>query len=61
MDKIYLIRDGQIKESGSHEELLKLNGIYNEMFTTQKKLYQKHSIIRLTRHWLLSVKQSVII
>lgn len=41
MDKIYLIRDGSIKESGSHEELLKLNGIYNEMFTTQKKLYQK--------------------
>ena len=41
MDKIYLIRKGSIRESGSHDELIKLNGIYNEMFTTQKKLYQK--------------------
>lgn len=41
MDKIYLIRQGTIKESGTHEELLALNGIYNEMFTTQKRLYQK--------------------
>lgn len=41
LDKIYLIRNGAIIESGTHEELLALNGVYNEMFSTQKKLYQK--------------------
>lgn len=40
-DKIYLVREGQIKESGTHEELMNLKGVYFEMFNTQKSLYEK--------------------
>lgn len=40
-DKIYLIRHGQIKESGTHEELMNLKGTYFNMFNTQKSLYEK--------------------
>ncbi len=40
-DKIYLIRNGQIKESGTHEELMNLKGTYYNMFNTQKSLYEK--------------------
>ena len=40
-DKIYLVRQGQIKESGTHEELMNLKGVYFEMFNTQKSLYEK--------------------
>lgn len=38
-DKIYLIREGSIVEEGTHAELMKLGGRYNEMFTTQTELY----------------------
>lgn len=34
-DMILLIKDGQIAESGSHDELMALNGIYAEMYRTQ--------------------------
>ncbi len=37
--KIYVIEDGEIKESGSHEQLMKLNGKYAKMFSTQAKGY----------------------
>lgn len=40
-DKIYLIRNGQIKEQGTHEELMNLKGTYFNMFNTQKSLYEK--------------------
>ena len=30
-DQILVIKDGFIKESGTHEELLKMNGIYARM------------------------------
>lgn len=41
-DKIFLIDDGEIVESGTHEELLKLDKLYAKMFLTQKSLYEKH-------------------
>ncbi len=41
-DCIYLIKDGQVKEQGTHQELLEHNGFYAEMFNTQKSLYEKH-------------------
>lgn len=41
LDKIYLVRNGTIIESGTHEELINIKGAYNEMFMTQRKLYQK--------------------
>lgn len=41
VDKIYLINHGRIEESGTHEEMMKLNGLYAKMFNTQKSLYEK--------------------
>lgn len=39
-DKIFVMDKGRIKESGTHQELLKLNGQYAEMFRLQAKGYQ---------------------
>ncbi|MDO5519697.1 MAG: ABC transporter ATP-binding protein [bacterium] len=39
-DKIYLLENGAISESGTHEELMKLHGTYEKMFTLQAKNYQ---------------------
>lgn len=39
-DKIYLFENGEIAEQGSHEELMKLNGKYADMFQKQAKNYQ---------------------
>ncbi|MDP3696554.1 MAG: ATP-binding cassette domain-containing protein, partial [Candidatus Taylorbacteria bacterium] len=39
-DKIGVVEDGQLKELGSHEDLLKLNGTYARLFTLQAKGYQ---------------------
>lgn len=39
-DQIFLMKDGQIVESGSHEEMMALNGYYHEMFMLQAENYQ---------------------
>lgn len=39
-DKIFVVDHGEITEQGTHEELLKQNGKYARMFTTQAKGYQ---------------------
>ena len=39
-DKIYVLGDGEIKESGNHKELLKLKGKYAESFKIQAKGYR---------------------
>lgn len=39
-DVIYVIADGRIAESGSHEELMGKNGIYAEMFRAQAEWYK---------------------
>ncbi len=39
-DKIYVIDNGQIVESGSHQQLMKLNGQYATLFNLQAKGYQ---------------------
>ncbi|CAF0790866.1 unnamed protein product [Adineta steineri] len=36
-DKIIVIDKGQMKEEGTHNELLKLNGIYSKMVNSQNK------------------------
>jgi len=35
-DLIFVVRNGEIIESGSHQELLKLNGYYQELFSRQR-------------------------
>ena len=40
-DRIFVIHDGKIAESGSHEELMQTDGIYSRMFNAQKQWYQK--------------------
>ena len=32
-DKIFVMKDGRILQSGSHKELLKEDGLYKEMWT----------------------------
>ena len=34
-DRILVVKDGVIKEQGTHEELLKLGGVYRELYETQ--------------------------
>jgi len=34
-DKIYLLDNGSIKEEGTHESLLALNGIYSQLYQKQ--------------------------
>jgi ATP-binding cassette subfamily B protein len=35
-DKIIVIDDGRIVETGTHDELIQLAGIYNELYEKQK-------------------------
>jgi ABC-type multidrug transport system fused ATPase/permease subunit len=39
-DKIYVLENGKVKESGRHEELIKLNGQYATLFKLQAKGYK---------------------
>lgn len=39
-NKIIVVQNGEITEQGTHDELLKLNGKYARMFSTQAKGYQ---------------------
>lgn len=43
-DRIILLEDGVIKESGSHEELMEKNGRYAEMFGVQSQYYKEGSV-----------------
>jgi ATP-binding cassette subfamily B protein len=40
-DTIYMLEDGRIIEQGGHDELMKLNGQYSEMFNLQAQNYQE--------------------
>ena len=37
-DKIYFLKDGEIKESGTHEELMRQNGAYRHLYESQMAL-----------------------
>ena len=37
-DNIFFMRSGAVAESGTHDELMKLNGGYAQLYTAQKKL-----------------------
>lgn len=38
-DKIYLLENGTVKENGNHNELMKLNGTYADMYIKQARNY----------------------
>lgn len=40
-DHIFLLKDGCVREQGSHEELMKLQGIYANMYETQQSWYNE--------------------
>lgn len=40
-DRILLVEDGEIKEEGTHDELLRSGGRYAELFEIQSKYYQE--------------------
>lgn len=44
-DRIILLADGKISESGTHSELMKLNGKYAELFNIQSSYYNEQLII----------------
>ncbi len=37
-DRIYFLKDGEIRESGKHEELMKFNGAYSHLYESQMAL-----------------------
>ena len=37
-DRIYFLKDGKIKESGKHEELMQKNGAYRYLYESQMAL-----------------------
>ncbi|QSX05874.1 ABC transporter ATP-binding protein [Sedimentibacter sp. zth1] len=40
-DEILLLKDGVIKEQGTHDELMNLHGVYYEMFDAQRSWYDE--------------------
>ena len=40
-DRIMLLDGGRIREMGSHEELLEKNGLYKQMYESQRKYYEE--------------------
>lgn len=38
-DRIIMMNNGEIVESGTHNELMQLNGLYKKLFDAQKELY----------------------
>ncbi|MCL2159288.1 MAG: ABC transporter ATP-binding protein/permease [Oscillospiraceae bacterium] len=43
VDKIVFLEDGQIKEAGTHIELMKQNGTYAQMYTLQAEKYKSET------------------
>ena len=56
-DNIYFMQDGEIKEVGTHKELMELKGGYYKLYTTQKELeegYKNYLEAQEVRAWKLN-------
>lgn len=41
VDRIYMMKEGEIIEEGTHTQLMNLQGLYYEMYNEQAKKYQQ--------------------
>lgn len=41
MDRIILLKDGKIQESGTHRELMEQNGMYTRLYEIQSRYYRE--------------------
>ena len=48
-DTIFVLKDGRVKEAGSHEELMASGGVYAQMYQTQQSWYQAEGRDRAER------------
>jgi ATP-binding cassette subfamily B protein len=39
-DEIFVVGEGRVLEKGNHEELMNINGLYSEMYESQRSWYQ---------------------
>lgn len=44
-DQIFVLRDGRVTESGSHQELMSMQGLYARMYESQKSWYQSEEAL----------------
>ncbi len=44
-DKIYVLNDGEIVQSGTHDSLIQLDGVYNNLWILQMGIDQIHFTI----------------
>ncbi len=49
-DEILVIKDGQIAEHGMHDDLLKLDGVYRELYETQFRKVLEHERLKEDHH-----------
>ena len=49
-DKIIVIDEGEVVETGPHDELMATNGLYSQMFTLQASGYLSEEANRSTSH-----------
>ncbi|MFD2114618.1 hypothetical protein ACFSTH_03275 [Paenibacillus yanchengensis] len=43
-DKILVLKDGNLVEAGSHDELISINGEYKKMYHAQAQWYQNDTV-----------------
>jgi len=44
MDRIYVMQSGRILKSGTHRELMALNGLYAAMYNKQKERFKESTV-----------------
>jgi ABC-type multidrug transport system fused ATPase/permease subunit len=45
-DRIHVLRQGRLEESGTHAELMQRSGLYAELFTLQAEAYTSATLSR---------------